>query len=105
MLLEIDKVKFLGLVKLIGIKKEENSALYIFRDGNPDSFGSLVCTVFDMEDGSKKSDMFMSKAKLGPIIQKGKTYCKDLDSTVYVARLKDWLVKESGLLFQRYYYF
>ena len=71
----------------------QNPDLYNFGDSNPESFGSVAYAVFDMESGSKKSNLLMLKAKLGLIVQIGQTFWEKIESAIYIVNFKDWLVK------------
>lgn len=59
----------------------------------------MAYAVFNMESGSQKFNLLISKTKPGSIVQKGETYQNELCSDVYEARFQDWLVKQSGLLY------
>jgi len=45
----------------------------------------------------------MSKAKLAPILQKSETVKNELNGAVLQARLKDWIIKHSGVEFGCYF--
>ena len=79
--------------------------LATFSYGNPDSFGTCAYADWALLDESRESTFMMSRAKLSPILQKGKTVRNVLSGAVYNCRLKEWIMKHSGVTFKRHFYF
>ena len=73
--------------------------LATFSDGNPDSFGTCGYSIWTLKDGSKVARLIMSKAKLSAILQKGETVKNELLVAAYNCRLKEWILKHSGIQF------
>ena len=105
MLLQIENISFPRCVKPIGALEDVLPDLITFCDGNPDSFGAVAYVVYEMAEGKKDSCLLMSKAKLGPLTQQGETSRNELCGATFASRLKDWIVKESGLKFKNHFHF
>ena len=73
--------------------------LVLFSDGNPDSFGTCAYCVWTLLDGRKEARLIMAKAKLSAVLKKGETVRNELSGSVFACRLKDFIVKQSGVIF------
>ena len=79
--------------------------LVTFNDGNPNAYGVVAYAVFTLEDGHRAARFLMAKAKLGPLTHKGETVKNELSGSTIAARIKVWLIQESGLEFANHYHF
>ena len=61
--------------------------------------------MFTLEDGHRAARFLMAKAKLGPLTHKGETVKNELSGSTIAARIKVWLIQESGLEFANHYHF
>ena len=105
MLVSLADVRFPRSFKPIGCNPDIGPTLATFSDGNPDSFGTCAYAVWTLLDGSRVATLIMSKAKLSAILQKGETVRNELSGAVLNCRLKEWIMKNSGVTFQHHFSF
>ena len=101
-LLRLESVKFARSFKPDGADPDVLPDLITFEDGNPDAFGAVAYALWTLRDGTKEVRLIMSKAKLAPIVKKGETVRNELNGAVFAARLKTWILKTSGIKFNKH---
>ena len=76
-----------------------------YSDGNENSYGAVAYSRWSLLDGSKEVRLIMSKAKLGPLLQKGETVKNKLSGATFAVRIKTWIVQNTGLEYNQYFPF
>ena len=79
--------------------------LITFSDGNESAYGTVAYVLWTLLDGTKKANMFISKAKLGPLCHKGEVVKNELSGVTFASRLKLFIQQESCYEFGRYLHF
>ena len=105
MLVTLKDVKFPRSFKPANCDPEVEPDLVMFSDGNPDSFGACAYAVWTLMDGSRQAVLLMSRAKLSAVLQKGETVRNELSGAVFSCRLKEWILRNSGVKFKQHYAF
>ena len=75
------------------------SDLITFSDGNEDAYGSPAYARWTLLDGTRITNLMMSKAKLEPLTHKGEVVKSELSGATYAARLKCWIVEHTNINF------
>ena len=99
MLAQLHTINFKRSIKPVNINSNMAPILVTFSDGNPDSYGTVAYTLWTLNDGSKVATLMMSKAKLGPLLQKGETVRNELSGATIASRLKEFIFEHSGICF------
>ena len=76
-----------------------------FSDGNMDAFGAVAYLLWTLVDSSREARLVTSKAKLGPLLNKGEVVKNELSGATFAVRLKSWIVENSTLDFETYHPF
>ena len=76
--------------------------LVTFSDGNEEAFGTVAYALYTLTDGSKKSCLLASKAKLCPLTHKSEVVKSELSAATFSSRLRQWIVKETGKEFGKH---
>ena len=105
MLEGLKNVTFPRSVKPDNIDTNFQPVLVTFSDGNESSFGTVAYVLWDLLDGTKKACLFISKAKLGPMLHKGEVVKNELSAATYASRLKIFIQQESGFSFSNHVHF
>ena len=79
--------------------------LVTFSDGNEDAFGAVAYARWTLLDGSRVSNLIMSKAKLGPLTHKGEVVKNELSGATFAARLRCWIVENTKIEFGNHFHF
>ena len=99
MLVLLEKVIFPRSFKPKNVDSNISPISATFNDGNEDVFGANAYTIWTLKDGNKSARLVMSKAKLIPLLQQGDPYRNELSSAVFAARLKEYILENSGVIF------
>ena len=59
----------------------------------------MAYILWSLVDGTRVSNLVMSKAKLGPLLQKGETVRNELSGATVASRLKEFIFEHSGMSF------
>ena len=103
MLLDLDKVKLNHCLKPVSATGDPS--LIACSDGNSGAFCVFSYILYDLEDGSKSAALMMTKAKLGPLTDKGETAKNELCGWVLASKMKIWLIQEAGVFFKEHHHF
>ena len=107
-LIYLDMLKVLENVKFPRSFRPANSdpncppELVTFADGSPDCYGAVVYGRWTLKDSSRVVRLITSKAKLAPLLKKGETVRNELNGATFAARLKSWVVTNSGVEFGKH---
>ena len=105
MLDSVKDVKFRRSIKPDNVDPDVRPHLATFSDGNENSFGCVAYALWTLKDGSMEARLIMSKAKLGPLLAKGETVKNELAGATYAARLKTWIIQNTGIYYDKHYPF
>ena len=105
MLSQIDNIHFPRSFKPKDVDPNIAPEFCSFNDGNPDAFGTVGYARWTLIDGTKKCCLMLSKSRLGPLTHKGETVRNELSGATLSARLKNWVQKNAGVQFSKFYHF
>ena len=95
----LKEIKFARSMKPKNSDPKVDPTLVTFSDGNPDAYGTVAYGIWTLLDGSREVTLIMSKAKLGPLQYKGETTRNELAGATFAARVKCWIMENTGLQF------
>ena len=101
----LKEVTFPRTIKPDNVDQDILPDLITFSDGNEAAFGTVSYVRWTLKDGTRKSSMFISKAKLAPLNHKGEVVKNELSAATYSARLKMFILQESSLKFGSFFHF
>ena len=105
MLEGVKNIEFPRSVKPLDADPNIKPTIVTFSDGNEDAFGAVAYMLWTLVDGGKEARLVTSKAKLGPLLNKGEVVKNELSGAVFAARLKSWIVENSSLTFEKHHPF
>ena len=105
MLEAVKDIKFPRSLKPININKKILPDIVTFSDGNENAYGAVIYALWTLVDGSKEARLIMSKAKLGPLLQKGEIVRNELSGATFAVRLKTWVSQNSEIDYGTYHPF
>ena len=103
--LDLHKLKDITFPRCSKPKNVDSSilpTLVTFSDGNKEAFGTVAYALYTLTDGSKKSCLLASKAKLCPLTHKSEVVKSELSAATFSSRLRQWIVKETGKEFGKH---
>ena len=105
MLEAIKDVKFRRSIKPPNVDPCTKPAIVTFSDGNENAYGAVAYALWTLSDGSKEAHLIMSKAKLGPLLQKGEIVKNELSGATYAVRIKTWILQNTDLQYGSFHPF
>ena len=105
MLDSLENVTFPRSIKPINADPNIQPSLVTFSDGNENAYGCVAYALWTLVDGTREARLIMSKAKLGPLLQKGEVVKNELSGATFAARLKTWIIQNTGIKYDQYYPF
>ena len=105
MLESLGEVVFPRSYKPVNVDPDIKPDLFTFSDGNEDAFGCPAYARWTLLDGSRVTNLIMSKAKLGPLTHKGEVVKNELSGATYAARLKCWIMEHTNVDFGDHVHF
>ena len=99
MLVSLKDITFPRSHKPMNVDPYVKPHLFTFSDGNEEAYGSPAYARWTLLDGTRVTNLIMSKAKLGPLTHKGEVVKNELSGATYEARLKCWIIEHTKIYF------
>ena len=99
MLEALKDIKFPRSIKPLNVMEDTKPCLITFSDGNEDAFGACAYALWTLADGTKEARLILSKAKLGPLLNKGETVKNELSGATFAVRIKTWIIQNAGIAY------